>query len=287
MPAPTGSFQLFNELSEHITLRIASCSVMRHPPQWQESKQHPDYDLWIVLEGTVRLKMRGCDGTAMPGDLILFYPHVPYRASTGEEGCRFLYIHFDFGIGDRARILDEFSLAGIVDGTVAAEETALIRRAFERYRRRSIVSHVRLKGCLTLLLARILEHAADRAEAAGRTGSALSGETRDSRAEGRHLDVLQPVFAYLQEQLHRPIAVRELASLAGMSEKYFITFFKQTVGVTPGYYMYQMRMNRARDYLYEGGYSIKQIAEQLGYPDPYTFSKAFKKYYNRPPSQFV
>lgn len=287
MPAPNGSFQLFNELSEHITLRIAACSVMSHPPDWREDKRHPDYDLWIVLEGTVHLHMNGKDGAASPGDLILFYPAMPYRASTGKEGCRFLYIHFDFGIGDRERMLDEFDLAGIVDGASVAEETALIRRAFDRYRKRSIVFNIRVKGCLTLLLARILEDAAEAAGALGQNGAALTGERGGGSSETRHLDTLQPVFAFLQEQLHRPIAVRELAALAGMSEKYFITFFKQTVGVTPGYYMHQMRMNRARDYLYEGGYSVKQIAELLGYPDPYTFSKAFKKYYNRPPSRFL
>ncbi|MBO1515444.1 helix-turn-helix domain-containing protein [Metabacillus sp. BG109] len=46
-------------------------------------------------------------------------------------------------------------------------------------------------------------------------------------------------------------------------------------------------MNRARELLYSNRYSIKQIADMLGYPDPYSFSKAFKKYYKMPPSQFV
>jgi AraC-like DNA-binding protein len=45
-------------------------------------------------------------------------------------------------------------------------------------------------------------------------------------------------------------------------------------------------MNRARDYLYEKNYTIQQIAGFLGYPDPFTFSKAFKKFYNVPPSKF-
>lgn len=280
----TGSFHLFNELSEHVTLRIASCNSLYHPPDWSESKRHPDYDLWIMLAGTVNLRMGGASGSAKPGDLILFYPNVPYSASTEEDGCRFIFIHFDFGIGDRSRILDDFSLSGIVPGASVSEETALFRRAFERYRNRSAVSSIRLKGCLTLLLSRIIEHAAE----SGASGFAPAPSTAlPKKGTVRHMDALQPVFGYLQEHLHRPIAIRELAELTGMSEKYFITFFKNTVGVTPGYYLYQVRMNRARDYLYLERYSVKQIAELLGYPDPYTFSKAFKKYYNRPPSRFV
>jgi len=39
-------------------------------------------------------------------------------------------------------------------------------------------------------------------------------------------------------------------------------------------------MNRARDYLYQGKYTIiKEISSMLGYPDQYSFSKAFKKHY--------
>ncbi|MBD2866641.1 AraC family transcriptional regulator [Paenibacillus oceani] len=284
MKGQAGSFHLFNELSEHITLRIGSCHSLYHDSRWREVKEHSDYDLWIVEEGTVTLRMGDVNGTAKAGDLILFYPNVPYTASNGEEGCRFIYVHFDFGIGDRSRILDNFPLSGIVAGSSVQEEAALFRQAFERYSNRSVLSSVRLKGCLTVLLAKIIENAAE-SEAAAASGE--PADTPPKARASRQMDILQPVFRFVHEQLHRPIAVRELAEKAGMSEKYFITFFKQTVGVTPGYYLYQVRMNRARDYLYRRSYTIKQIAELLGYPDPYTFSKAFKKYYNKPPSQFV
>lgn len=285
MKDQAGSFHLFNELSEHITLRIGSCHSLYHGSGWREYKEHSDYDLWIVQEGTVDIRMGGAKGTAKAGDLVLFYPNVPYTASNGEEGCRFIFVHFDFGIGGRSRILNDFPLSGIVEGSSVHEETVLFRQAFERYHNRSVLSSVRLKGCLTVLLAKIIENVAESEAAA-----AAQGEPADHFPKvraSRQMDVLQPVFRFLHEQLHRPIAVHELAERAGMSEKYFITFFKQTVGVTPGYYLYQVRMNRARDYLYQKTYTVKQIAELLGYPDPYTFSKAFKKYYHKPPSQFV
>ncbi len=283
MKGGSASFQLFNELSEHLTLRISSCNLMRHPAAWSEKKQHPDYDLWLILEGTVSLLMNGAEGTAGPGDLVLFYPGMPYSAFAGDSGYRFLYIHFDFDLGDRPRILDDYELAGIVPGAAVAEEAELFRSCYERYRSHAIASSVRLKGSLTMLLSRIIEQAAE-ADLCLRQQEEPASVS--NRTKQRQMDTLIPVFDFLQKNLHRPIAIRELAERVGMSEKYFITSFRQTVGVTPGYYMYQIRMNRAREYLHLGTYTIKQIAALLGYPDPYAFSKAFKKYYNRPPSQF-
>lgn len=65
------------------------------------------------------------------------------------------------------------------------------------------------------------------------------------------LEVLQNVFPYVDANLHRAIRVNELAVIAGVSEKYFISLFKKILGITPGQYINQIKMNRARDYLYE------------------------------------
>ncbi|MFD2115514.1 helix-turn-helix transcriptional regulator [Paenibacillus yanchengensis] len=101
------------------------------------------------------------------------------------------------------------------------------------------------------------------------------------------LDLLLPVFDYIHQHLHQPLRVAQLTNIAGISEKYFITYFKHALDITPGQYMNQIKMNRAREYLYENKYSIQHIASLLGYPDPFTFSKAFKKYYDVSPSKFM
>jgi len=101
------------------------------------------------------------------------------------------------------------------------------------------------------------------------------------------LTVLQPVFQYVENNLDRPMKIDELSAIVNMSEKYFISYFKSALGITPGNYITQLKMNKARDYLYQEKYSIKEIANLLGYSDQYTFSKAFKKYFNVSPSKFI
>lgn len=275
-----GNLDIFNTLSEQITVRIRACHEGQHDSGWSETKQHGDYDLWHVLSGEVRIVVDGQAYTARPGDVVFFYPHQPYRAFTTDAGCHFIFTHFDFDLGERPTILNEYPLAGIVPGRLIAEETELFRLAYPSFKTRGPMSAMRLRGALLMLLSAILQ-----AYAAG----SYTGSFRLPRTSGPPADItrLQPVFERMNDQLHRPPRIPELAQLAGMSEKYFIAYFKRALGMTPGQYIYHLRMHKARELLYKRSYSVKEIADQLGYPDAYSFSKAFKKFYDTPPSRFI
>ncbi|MDR6555216.1 AraC family transcriptional regulator [Paenibacillus qinlingensis] len=275
------STDLFNDLSEHVSLRITSYNTVLHAPGLVESKSHHNYDLWLIQEGQVGIQVGASLHKATAGDLVLFYPGIAYTATNGSHSCRFIYLHFDFGLGEQQRILASFPLCGIVPGRLVEMEADGLRKIFEENQQAVGMSGMRLKGCLMILIARILEcYGAELY-----TGAFGSDSTRQSSAG--NLFELQSTIRYIQENLHHPIRIPELAEVAGMSEKYFIRYFKQALGVTPGQYMFQLRMNRARDLVYSQRYSMQQIASLLGYPDPYTFSKAFKKHYQVAPSKFV
>jgi AraC family transcriptional regulator len=272
--------QIFNELSGYLFVRIHSCKEVRHNQQWIESKTHAHYDLWLVRSGTLSIRIGDTIHTANAGDAIFFYPHVPYTANTISPGCRFIYIVFDFGIGDQHRILDDFELCGILIGESIQREIKQLENAYDENIETSNQSGMRMKGYLTILLARIIELYGTGVY----TGTMLMGY--ELHVHARNLSTLQPVFQYIHKSLHQQIHMSELATVACLSEKYFITYFKHALGLTPGQYIYQLKMNRARDYLNEKRYTVKEIANLLGYPDPYSFSKAFKKYYSVSPSQF-
>ncbi|MEO2202782.1 AraC family transcriptional regulator [Paenibacillus pabuli] len=276
------NMSILNELSEYIHLRMSSYLEQTHDKDWTEHKSHPDYDLWFIQSGSVKIMIDGLEYTAVPGDAVFFYPDMPYIASTSEEVCRFIYIHFDFSIGEQQRILSGFQLPGIVPGNLIQEETTLFTKVFRRLKEGSGTSgnQLYLKASLLAVIAKIIELHGQGAY----VGQFLNGK-KPRKTEGS-LEVLQDVFQYVDANLHRSIRMNDLAVIAGISEKYFISYFKKTLGITPGQYISQIKMNRARDYLYEKKYTIQQIASFLGYPDPFTFSKAFKKYYNVPPSKF-
>lgn len=270
---------IFNELSEEISLRLKSCREESHDKCWTEYKVHIDYDMWFVRSGTVDIRIADSEHRAVPGDIVFFYPGIPYQASTGEEGCSFVFAHYDFGIGEQQRMLRDFRLSGVVPGALIQEEADLFLRSYSRSGQWSS-NRLHVKACLSAVVARIVElHGQDLYVGTFPEGSA-------PRRSERGLDELRQVFTFIHANVHRPVKMGELAALVGLSEKYFITYFKQTLGITPGQYIYQVKMNQARDYLYRKKFTVQQIASFLGYPDPFSFSKAFKKYYRVPPSKF-
>jgi len=71
--------------------------------------------------------------------------------------------------------------------------------------------------------------------------------------------------------------IEDLAAGAGYSADHFIRLFKRFKGSTPKNYIINSKITAAKKLLLFSSYSIKQIADNLGYPDAYMFSKQFKK----------
>jgi transcriptional regulator GlxA family with amidase domain len=58
------------------------------------------------------------------------------------------------------------------------------------------------------------------------------------------------------------------------------------MGMPPGEYQRALRLNAAKILLLDSEKSIEQIATQLGFEDPFHFSKAFKKNSGMNPRQY-
>jgi len=80
--------------------------------------------------------------------------------------------------------------------------------------------------------------------------------------------------------------VEQMASLAGLSVPHFFRCFQKATGTTPIRFLRQERISQAKRRLLESRDSIKEIAEQVGYSDPFYFSRDFKQHTGTSPAQF-
>ncbi|WP_010271658.1 helix-turn-helix domain-containing protein [Paenibacillus senegalensis] len=98
---------------------------------------------------------------------------------------------------------------------------------------------------------------------------------------------LKQIREYMEHHYHEPLSIAQLAQMANLSPKYFVYLFKKTFGHSAIDYLTDLRINRAKRYLLESDYRMREIAHKVGYSDEFYFSRKFKKEVGISPSEYV
>ena len=95
---------------------------------------------------------------------------------------------------------------------------------------------------------------------------------------------LRPVMNYMREAIQyintkycESIMVQQIADHCGVDRAYLSKIFKYATGKTLQEYLIQFRIKRAKQLLKDTDLSVKYVSYSVGYNDPFTFSKVFKK----------
>lgn len=91
---------------------------------------------------------------------------------------------------------------------------------------------------------------------------------------------------YIASNYFSQISNKELADLSNLSLSHFLKLFKENNGTTPQNYLTLCRIENAKRLLTETDYSIRHIAESVGFTDALYFSKVFKKTVGLTPSEY-
>lgn len=89
---------------------------------------------------------------------------------------------------------------------------------------------------------------------------------------------LKLVLEYIEDTLGKPIKLRELAALAGVSVRHFERAFRQSTGAPPHAYVMDRRLQKACELLIDQPeLQIEQITFRLGFSSSSHFSTAFRR----------
>lgn len=94
------------------------------------------------------------------------------------------------------------------------------------------------------------------------------------------------VISYIQLKYSEQIKIEDIAFALGLNRSYLTRLFKEATGYSLQDYLLTYRMKLALKMLAKDNISIAEIAQNVGYGDTFTFSKAFKRHFGQSPSAF-
>lgn len=270
------------------------------PPYIHFSRQYHEYIFYYILEGEMYLREGEKEYHLVEDDCILLDPtrrHVGYRTSV----CNFLYVHFSQEIrelsADRKVSISKVLYTDTEDNKekTGAEVNRQDIRIPKYYHMDEIVKIIRCREiaknmtqlfrghepydhmqaeCLFQEL--LLIEAADYANSMYRKTVPVHGKVKE---------VIPQLVTYLNTSYQEEISGEMLSRRYHYHFDYLNRQFTKWTGSTIFHYLNTVRVERARQLLMTGFYSMEEVAAQTGFRDVYYFSRVFKKYTGVTPGQ--
>jgi AraC-like DNA-binding protein/DNA gyrase inhibitor GyrI len=95
------------------------------------------------------------------------------------------------------------------------------------------------------------------------------------------------VIDYISANLHLPLALDQLADRIYVSQRQLLRIMRSSLDEPLYAYIARQRVERAVMYMQTGKTSLTKLAEMVGYDNPQSFSKAFKKQFGTSPKAYM
>ncbi|WP_019536145.1 AraC family transcriptional regulator [Paenibacillus ginsengihumi] len=229
--------------------------------------------LHFVMAGRVRLEWEGQQVELQKDDLFCLFPGVTYSycllPADAPLQLRWLAV-------DGPRALPLLELAGLRPETPYREQacTPHVRESAER-----MIGALGKAGtwspALSLKLHSLLFE----------LFSHLCRGNADSE-ENKKAGWIRECVDFMELHAAEGISVQQVADFAGVHRSYFSQAFTEEMGISPSKYLQQLRMDKAKRLLKDTDATVTEIALSLGYPNLYSFTRAFKSYCSCSPLAF-
>ncbi|WP_281988248.1 hybrid sensor histidine kinase/response regulator transcription factor [Aquimarina aggregata] len=110
----------------------------------------------------------------------------------------------------------------------------------------------------------------------------------DNRIDSEEENMQRKAIRIVEHHIDDPsFDIQYFSSELGLSRTMLFVKIKAWTNLTPKEFINSIRMKKAAEFLEIGGFSISEIGYKVGFKDPKYFSKSFKKYYKKTPSEYA
>lgn len=253
-------------------IAIISLGCERCLPEYVIERETFDKDaLEFVAEGEGTLFLNGEEYTLRPGSVFTYRENIPHRIENTSQKPMLKYF-LNLG-GKKARELIEISTVGggkMVQVSSVVEIVELLEMLMTNATGESVYSGPICSSLVETLLLKISQQT-------------IKGHIADSRAWATY----QRIRRHMQTHYLRLRTMTQVAEETGVDAAYLSRVFRRFHHSSPYKFLTRLKMGHAASLLLNPDSLVKIVADDLGFEDPFHFSRTFKSIYGISPEQFA
>lgn len=253
-----------------------------HVRYHMSSHWHSEVELIRILDGELNVRLNKNEYIAKKGDIFFVNPETVHGATPNNCIYECIVMHIDF------LCLDTYSCSFFIESVLNRDYTInefnpciksefhdAINEVFDALKHKSSGYKFKVIAALYKMFGVIVD------EHMYCQPSGIKSISND-----KNIHKLKKVLTFIRTNYDKQIALINMAENAGMSLKYFCSFFKDMTGKTPVEYLNEYRIERATQRLLNSDQNVTDIAFSCGFNDLSYFIKTFKRIKGISPGAF-
>ncbi len=266
------------QYQQGLSVRISMHRVGHYELHW-----HKEFELLLILQGTVELTMNGTCHTLQEDDLFLINPGAIHSTSGDKEN---VIIAIQIDPEFCSKTYPALSSAGFIwpsspekslPNDFCAELRTCVAKMVEEYRLGKPGMTLAIEGLLYQLVLSLVRHVPRQSE---------KGDSSKNKNENLQRERIIKITEYLHEHYADKITLDELAQKEHLSRHHLSRFFKTQLGISFQDYLHTLRLNKAIKLLPNPKIRISDVALDSGFANVKSFCKVFKDCYGLTPSEY-
>ncbi len=228
---------------------------------------HGDWQVLFLLDATAELIAKDVQQPLEAGSVCVLPPGISHRIKTAADRPQLSFV--DLRLKPEPAVPMTEYLVALTDHQITTWSGNATRMARVACELREILTRTttpQIPQVMALLWQLLIQPDAGEADLSAPDAKPVS----DPR--------VMHIQSTMREFLEHDLKLDELADRVQLSSSQLSRLFKQHLGVSPGTYLQNLRLELAQQYLVSSTMSIKQIAAKCGFGDANHFSRLFRRH---------